>query len=165
MAKIELLVGNIGSGRRRFAMTRAREGAVVVSRDLMNRAFHGGVDAFDPELRDVYMAVAGATIVAAVRDGRDVVILDDELHRREVREQYTRLANLADTEVVAVVFDRISPEEHARREFSSGMCRPTINYDQCLQAATRIEDSWEDPDVSESLASVVPASNFTMSGV
>ena len=158
MAKIELLVGNIGSGRRRFAKERAAEGAVVVSRDLMNRAFHGGVDVFDPELRGVYMAVAQATIVAAVHNGRDVVVIDDELHRREVRQQYTDIANLADAEVVAVVFDRQDPELHARRQYDSGACRPGVNYDQCLTAAQRIATSWEDPDIDqESIASVVPA--------
>lgn len=119
-AKIEVLVGMIGSGKSTFARRRAREGALVISHDWLTEMLHAEYR-YEPGLRDCYRQMEDALARWALVWGRDVVV--DRTHlTRESRRRWLDLAAILATPAVAVfavAFPIDEPDVHARRRFES----------------------------------------------
>jgi predicted kinase len=152
---IELLCGNIASGKSRFATLRARQGAVICGGDSQTLAIHGGqYDLYDPTLRDVYKGWESSLIHLAHAAGRDVVI-DRLCHSRDQRLYYIAVAKRLGTQVVCVEFDWATPAEHAGRRFKADARGYT--FDRWLRVARETQDKYQKPTEAEGLDNIVPA--------
>lgn len=112
---LELLVGMIGSGKSTYALQRAREGAIIICHDALVEGFHGEYR-YEQGLRSFYRHCEVQMVRAAIDMGLSVVI--DRTHlTRESRTRWVRLAGRRGVPCRAVVFPRVTAQEHARRRF------------------------------------------------
>lgn len=127
MLKVELLIGMIGSGKSRYALSRANEGAIIICHDTISASVHGE-QRYEQELRDFYRRVQTDMLCEAFIEKRDVVI--DRTHlTRESRQwwkewcDYARkmksFDDIGEFRVAAVTFPIHGPDTHARRRFEA----------------------------------------------
>ena len=96
---IEVLVGNIGSGKSTYAKSRARSGAIVVSEDSIVMDVHGGkYDRYHDDLKPLYRSVETTIFQLAVALHRDVII-DKTNMTRQQRARWITLAQSLDADV------------------------------------------------------------------
>lgn len=144
MARIEVLVGMIASGKSTYARRRADEGALVVCHDDLCRMLHAGLPVgpaacgYDPDLRTCYRKIEEAIARLAIEFDRDVVI--DRTHlTRESRERWLTFARWpsfaewSQPPVVAVAFPIMTPHFHARRRVEADP--RGRSYDEWLDVA------------------------------
>lgn len=123
MGTIEVLVGMIASGKTTYARKRAKEGALIVSHDELTEMLHGEYR-YEERLRDCYRRMEEDIARRAIEWSRDVIV--DRTHlTRESRKRWITFggwpsfADLAKPQVIAVLFPRLTPEEHALIRFQS----------------------------------------------
>jgi hypothetical protein len=126
MARMEVLVGPIASGKSTYARRRADEGALVISHDDLTQMLHTRYR-YESGLRECYRKIEESIAWAVLTAGRDVVV--DRTHlTRESRNRwlnwvswYVSLNTFDDrgpeVPVVAVAFPIQSPFVHANRRF------------------------------------------------
>lgn len=115
-ARIEVLVGMIGSGKSSYARWRADQGALVICHDDLTQMLHGRYR-YEPELRACYRAMQIQLAQNGIVAGRDVIIDRNHL-TRESRAFWIDVARRSEnTPIVAVPFPIGSAEDHARRRF------------------------------------------------
>ena len=150
---VEILVGNIASGKSTYAKERARQGAVVVSHDALVNGFHGGLyTAYDAALRPtLYWPIYKASIIAAIRTRRDVVV-DDRNHTEEKRGRIIEMAKANSVSVACTVFDREVPQQHAERRFETDS--RGVDLDRWTQVAAVTDVEWEEPNALEGFVSI-----------
>lgn len=140
MAKIELLIGMIGSGKSTYARTRAREGALVVSHDDLTAMLHAEYR-YEQELRACYRKMEESIAWAALTAGRDVIIdrthLTAESRRRWVEwaRHYDSLNTFEgrgpETPIVAITFPLWPAHAHAtRRHHADARGRTFLEWHQ-----------------------------------
>lgn len=125
---IYILVGMPGSGKSRFARSKAEAGALVVCHDDLARMLHAGVNVggrgYDLELRATYHAIEDAMAWHAYLAGRDVVIDRTHLTRESRRRWLDCFGANRDTldpgpKLVAVEFPRRTAWWHACTRFEA----------------------------------------------
>ena len=145
--KVEILVGPIASGKSTFATFRAKEGAIVINDDAIVNAVHANQYAlYDETLKPLYKAVENTILQAALSLGRDVVI-DRPNYSKAMRRRYIGLAKSVDAMVNVVHFERVDPNEHARRRAHSDARGYTQEY--WLEVAMAHDIQYEQPELSE----------------
>ena len=150
---IELLVGNIASGKSTWSKKRAKDGAIILNDDAIVMAVHGGnYRLYDRNLKDLYKGLEDVAIHLALAKGRDVVI-DRPCMSRMTRLHYVSIAKRLDVPIVAVTFDRATPAEHARRRFESDS-RGT-DYEKWLEVATHMDKIYQEPGYAEGFDNIV----------
>ena len=145
---VEILVGNIASGKSTYARERARQGALVVSMDALLTALHGGLYAYDKELKETYRLVQSALITAAIRADRDVVV-DDRNHTEIKRARLIAIAAKEGEPVAATVFEREEPMVHSERRVRAG--DRGVSGSQWFEVADTTDREWQEPNATEGL--------------
>jgi len=143
---LELLVGNIASGKSSWTLPRAAAGWITVNHDSLVRSMHGGNYDWENQVPGLKTELGVLIIGAAGAAGRSVVI-DNTNRGLACRRPYVEAARRAGMRVRAVLFPKTSPETHARRRFESdarGMC-----YNYWLEVACLVERQWEPPGDEE----------------
>jgi predicted kinase len=151
---IEVLIGNIASGKSTWSQKRAKDGAIILNDDSFVLAFHGGNYAgYRPENKDLYKGVEDAAIHLALAKGLDVVI-DRPCVTPCTRAHYVTLARRLDRPIVAVLFDRATPEEHARRRAKHDA--RGRDYAYWLRVTQHHDNIYQSPDFMEGFDNIVP---------
>jgi predicted kinase len=145
--KLEILCGMIASGKSTYCREKIKTGAVVVNDDAITTAVHGGdYTLYDDKLKILYKAVEMAIITHAFALGRDVVI-DRPCLMASTRRRYTEIARGFDVPAEIVVFEKCSPEIHAKRRAASD-CRGH-DYDYWLKVAKIHDGMYQEPKNDE----------------
>ena len=145
---VEILVGNIASGKSTYARERARQGALVVSMDAILTALHGGLYAYDKKLKETYKLIQAALITAAIRADRDVVV-DDRNHTEIKRARLISIAAAEGEPVAATVFEREEPMVHTERRMKAGS--RGIVGSKWFEVADTTDREWQEPNATEGL--------------
>lgn len=148
---IEILCGNIASGKSTYAKERARQGALVVSHDALRTAIHGGLYMYDKELKDMYWAIQTALIAAGLRAGRDVVV-DARNHTEQKRARLIAIAAQEGEPCAATVFEREEPMVHADRRGRTGS--RGVSGATWVKVAEETDAEWQEPNATEGLDSI-----------
>lgn len=152
--RLELLVGNIASGKSTYCKKAAEEGFIIVSDDAIVTAVHAGnYRLYNKSLKTLYKAAENTILTMALALKQSVVI-DRPNHTVAMRRRYIGLANSFDIPVRVILFEWIAPEIHAQRRFDSDSRGYTV--DQWLSVANRNQDDYEEPDLlAEELQEIV----------
>lgn len=136
---IELLIGNIASGKSTYATQRAEEGWLVVSDDAIIAMLLA--DRYSLYSRMNHESVVKGCVFSLVNclvDAHlDVVVDSAWLVMYSFREHF--FVRYADTKIRPIEFLREAPEVHARRRMEHDSRGGT--YEMWLEVARRI-DSW-----------------------
>jgi predicted kinase len=129
MAKVEVLVGMIASGKSTYAKLRASQGAVIINDDAIVEAVHAGnYGLYNAAIKAVYKSAENVILTTALAIGRDVVVDRGVNIRRDSRRRFIGLAASLDTEINAVVFPRFLPSVHARRQYDHDSRNHDVEY-------------------------------------
>lgn len=113
---VEILIGNIASGKSTYCRKRAKEGAIVVNDDAIVNGVHCDIyTLYSKELKPLYKAVENCIVISAIMLGRDVVIDRGVNITPHSRRRFIGLSNSLDAKVTAVVFKFCDPAIHAER--------------------------------------------------
>lgn len=142
---LELLVGNIASGKSTYSKEAAGRGCVIVNNDAIVTAIHGGnYQLYNHTYKPIYKAVENTIITVALSLGRDVVV-DNTNNTRKTRRRYIGLAHSLDAEVRVREFLWMAPLIHARRRSISDGRGYSTEY--WLKVADRKSGDYEKPDI------------------
>jgi len=142
--RLELLVGNIASGKSTYCRQAAEMGKIIVNDDSIVNSLHAGnYKLYDKDLKPLYKSVENTVVHNALSMGRTVVI-DRPNVRRRARQRYIGLAKSLDAEVAIIMFKQDALEIHASRR-ADGDSRG-YNYDYWLDVAAHFQSIYEAPD-------------------
>lgn len=141
MARIEILVGPVASGKSTYSRKRAGQGAIIVSNDSITTAVHGGnYLLYDKACKPLYKSIHVHMIHAGILSGRDVVV-DDIHHTKDTRTRLALVAKSLGVDYNFVLFPRQSPEVHASRRFASDS--RGLTYVRWLEIIKHHFEEWE----------------------
>lgn len=154
MARVELLVGLIASGKSTYARERAKDGWIIVNDDSVVEAVHGGdYTLYRESLKPLYKSVETDIFCTALAMGRSVLVDRGVNIRAASRVRWIGLASSMDTPIIAVSFPISKPEDHAtRRMLSDPRGR---NYDYWYNVARCQLRDWEQPQLKEGFDNLV----------
>lgn len=132
---IELLIGNIASGKSTYANKRAQEGWVVVNDDAIITMLFGDYARYKRSYERV-IKNAMLNLAAVLVDSCFSVVVDSSwLVSRAFRLEWYK--QITDIEMYDVAFSREAPEIHAKRRFEHDPRGGT--YEMWLEVAKRID--------------------------
>jgi len=139
---LELLAGNIASGKSTWTKTRAGAGWISVENDALLLALHGGRYSWEEQIPGLVHSLARQIVATAARARRSVV-LDATNRSRKQRAAWIHLARALDMKTRIVVFPQHPAEVHAERRAQSDLRGRSPDY--WLQVARKIEAGWQAP--------------------
>lgn len=143
---LELLIGNIASGKSSWTRPRTAAGWITVNHDSLVRSMHGGRYDWERQVPGLKTELGVLIVGAAGAAGRSVVV-DNTNRSRNDRQPFIEAARRSGLRVRAVLFPKASPETHARRRFQSDA--RDMSYDYWLEVARLVERDWEPPGDEE----------------
>lgn len=150
---IEILIGNIASGKSTYAKERAKEGAIIVNDDAIVTALHAGeYNLYSKDLKPLYKAIENQIIMTAVVMGHDVIVDRGLNITWEARQRLVGLGRSLDQEVVATLFVFEDPRIHASRRVKSDSRGYSYNY--WLDVAERMQKDYQVPTRKEGFTSL-----------
>jgi len=145
---VEVLVGMIASGKSTWAKQRAKEGWIVLNDDAIVNAVHGGdYTLYSENLKPLYKSIEDHIFHTAVAMGKNVVIDRGLDIRKTSRQRWIALAKSLDIMIIAVVFEKKTPEEHAHRRYESD--GRGYSYEYWLKVAKIHDKQWSMPSIFE----------------
>lgn len=143
--KLELLVGNIASGKSTYCKESAENGNIIVNDDAIVNVVHAGnYKLYRKEFKPIYKSAENAILSTALVMGHSVTI-DRPNHTIAMRRRYIGLAKSFDADVKIIMFKWDTPEIHARRRFESDS--RGLSYEYWLEVARKHADNYEPPNV------------------
>lgn len=151
---IEILIGNIASGKSTYCLNRTKQGAVILNDDAIVNGIHcDQYDLYDKSLKPLYKAVENQIVISSLMLGRDVVV-DRGLNLTPgSRRRFIGLGHSLDSEVVAVVFPFKDPQVHADRRKGHDLRNHTVEY--WLKVATVFNNKYVPPSVDEGFDRII----------
>ena len=144
---LELLVGNIASGKSSWTEPRASEGWITVNNDSLVRSMHGGNYDWERQIPGLKTSLGILIVETAGAHGRSVVI-DNTNRTSSGRLPFVAAARRAGgMKVRAILFPRSSPETHARRRFEADA--RAMPHDYWLEVARLVDQEWAPPGDDE----------------
>lgn len=126
---VEILIGNIASGKSTYCQKRAKEGAIIMNDDAVVGGMHCDMyTLYSKELKPLYKAVENAIVTSAILMKRDVIIDRGMNLTPKSRRRFVGLAHSFDVNAVAIVFEFCEPIIHAQRRESHDLRGYSFNY-------------------------------------
>lgn len=152
--KVEILIGNIASGKTSFCRMRAKEGALIVNDDAIVNMLHAGdYTLYDSALKPIYKAIENQAVMSALSMKRDIVIDRGLNLTRKNRRRWIGLAHSMDCECHAVCFKFDDPSVHASRRQKHDL--RGHNYEYWLDVAKCFNDKYEPPSDKEDFDRII----------
>ena len=143
---LEILVGNIASGKSTWTGTRAAQGWLTIENDSLLRSLHGGRYCWDEQLPGLLETLTREIITACATKCRSVVV-DSTNRTRARRSSLIRLGRELGMRVRIVVFPENPAEVHAERRIQSDPRGCSREY--WLGVARMMELEFEPPEKDE----------------
>jgi len=145
---VEILIGNIASGKSTYCLEKVKEGAIVVNDDAIVNSVHcDQYGLYDKELKPLYKAVENQIVTSALMLGKNVVIDRGVNLTPGSRRRFIGLGHSMDSQVIAVVFPFCDPQVHAdRRQIDDLRGYPTEYW---LKIATTFQNKYVPPSLDE----------------
>lgn len=151
---IEILIGNIASGKSTYCSKRANEGAVILNDDAIVNGLHcDQYELYDKELKPLYKSVENQIVTSALTLGRDVVVDRGLNLTPSSRRRFIGLGHSLDSEVVAVIFSFEDPQVHADRRKRHDLRNHTPEY--WLKVATVFHNKYVPPSDDEGFDKII----------
>jgi predicted kinase len=117
MAKMIVLVGNIGSGKSFYSKKLVKEGYRIVSRDSLRSMINAGDYVFDRDKEPIVHEMTVRCVYALLSQFENIVI-DETNVSKKMRSKYIEMAKKWDYELEAHVLPMISKEESIQRRMN-----------------------------------------------
>jgi predicted kinase len=151
---LEILIGNIASGKSTYCLKRAKEGAVILNDDAIVNGLHcDQYDLYNKKLKPLYKSVENQIVITALALGHDVIVDRGLNLTPKNRRRFIGLGHSMDSEVVAVVFAFMSPDVHADRRKNHDLRNHTYEY--WLEVAKTFDEKYVQPEVSEGFDRII----------
>jgi len=151
---IEILIGNIASGKSTYSAWRADQGAIIINDDAIVSAFHAGKNHLHAKaLKPLYKRAELNAIIDAVMLGIDVIIDRGSNVSPLCRKKYLGLATALEQKVVAVVFPYADPAKLALRRHLADTRGRTLKHWE--EVAQRFFHEYVSPTTAEGFDDIV----------
>lgn len=154
MPKLQILIGNIASGKTTYCRTKLLEDFICVNDDAIVSMIHGGVyTGYDKNLKPLYKSIENQIINFGIALGKSVIVDRGVNIKAESRKRLIGIAKSLDVEVEAVVFPFLSDEEHAHRRYFSDS--RGLQYGYWLGVARYNNKNYEPPTIEEGFSNII----------
>jgi len=149
--ELNLLVGNIGSGKSTIASKLARAGCTIVNMDAIQKSIAGGIyGAYDPNKKSVYHDIENIAIESSLKSGISVCVdrtnMDKKRRARfiEIGKKYTETIRCFD----------FGPgnEKMFQRRLNSPRGIPVSTWKKVFNS---MQAAYEKPDFSEGFSDII----------
>lgn len=126
---VEILIGNIASGKSTYCKKRAKEGAIIMNDDAVVNGVHCDMyTLYSKDLKPLYKSIENAIVTSSIMLGRDVVVDRGLNLTPKSRRRFIGLSHAYDVDAVAVVFEFCDPVVHAQRREKDNLRGHTFQY-------------------------------------
>jgi predicted kinase len=151
--KVQILIGNIASGKSTWSASRAKEDFLIVSSDLISSAVHGGVyTKWSEDCRDLYNEIESTIAWTALELGRSVVIDKTNVTKR-AREKWINMSRSFGARCEAILFPFCHPDKHAHARFNSDS--RGVTFERWKQVANDFDNSYQEPTLDEGFDEII----------
>ena len=151
--KIEILVGNIASGKSTYAKSRAEDGAIIINDDAIVSALHGGYyKLYSKKNKKIYKTIELNIMTICICHNIDCIIDRGLNITRASRKRFVSISNSFEVPCDAIIFDFNEPEIHAKRRYDSGNRGFSLDY--WTRVATRMNNEYEKPNLEEGFGQI-----------
>ena len=157
MAKIQILIGMIASGKSSYCKNIARKGHLCINDDAIVNMLHADqYNLYDQNLKLLYKSIENHIISSALCLNKNVLI-DRALNISfQGRQRYIALAKSFDVKCEALVFTNEGPEVHALRRTQSD-CRG-YDLDYWMRVAKTHDKLYCEPTLEEGFDNIYQVS-------
>jgi predicted kinase len=153
MQKIQLLVGEVASGKSTYAKNAARMGIIIINDDSIVNTVHADeYTLYNTKLKPLYKSVENHILSIALALGRSVLVdrgLNGSVHGRQ---RWIAMARSLDVSCDAVVFPFDGEDVHADRRFNHDPRGHDFTYWLDVVKAHRSE--YQEPSLSEGIDAI-----------
>lgn len=148
MAKLQVLVGMVASGKSSYCRNAAREGVICMNDDAIVNMLHSDdYTLYSEQLKVLYKSIENHVVSTAIAMNR-MVIVDRGLSMSvRGRSRWVALARSFDIPCEAIIFQNEGPLVHARRR--ADVDARGHDYDYWLKVANRHHSEWTEPTMAE----------------
>jgi len=151
MAALNLMVGNIGTGKSLIARKLMIDGAKVVNMDALQRMIAAGdYDRYDKAAKKVYHAAEDAAILSCLELGLDVVVDRTNIDRK-TRARFIDMGKQYDAKIIAWDFGK-GDEHSLRRRLGHPHGVPQVTWEGVHEY---MAGKYEAPDLAEGISEIV----------
>lgn len=145
---LEILIGNIASGKSTYCRKKAKDGSIIVNDDSIVNCIHANnYQLYCDKLKPLYKSVENQIIVGAVSFNRPIIIDRGLNLTTKSRRRYIGLAHSLDYECYAVIFPFENPEKHAERRINDD--GRNYGFDYWCDVAQFKLNQYEEPSTLE----------------
>ena len=153
MSEICLCVGMIASGKSTYCKQKGKEGWVVINDDAIVNMLHGGTyTLYNKTWKPLYKAIEDNILHIAIAMNKSVIIDRGVDISIKSRTRWIAIAHSLETPIKAIVFERFTPEIHARRRFESD--DRGHDYEYWLNTAKAHSLRYENPTIEEGFCEI-----------
>lgn len=150
---LEVLIGNIASGKSTYSKQRAKDGWIILNDDGVVNLVHGGCYyTYSKSLKPLYKSIEDHILYTAVAMGKNVCIDRGVDIRKKSRERWICIGRSLDVPVRASVFEAFPPEVHAQRRMESDS--RGHDYQYWFSVANSFAAQYEEPTIEEGFVEV-----------
>ena len=148
MAKIQVLIGMIASGKSSYCRNAAKNGIICMNDDAIVNMLHGDdYTLYNKQLKAFYKSIENHIVVSALLMDRTIIVDRGLSGSVQGRKRWLALAKSFDVQCEALVFENAGPEVHARRRFAADP--RGHEYEYWSKVATVHNANWELPSLLE----------------
>lgn len=127
--KLQILCGQIASGKSTFAELAAKYGVICVNDDAIVNMIHANnYTLYDEKLKVLYKSVENHVISTALSMGKSILVDRGLNVSIQGRKRWIALANSFDVPCEAIVLEDCGPETHAKRRYESDSRGHSLEY-------------------------------------
>ena len=148
---LQLLIGPIASGKSTYSFNAAHAGYLCINDDAIVNMLHANnYRGYRVDLKILYKSIENHIISTGLSMGKNVIVDRGLNISVEGRKRFIALAKSFDICCEAIVFQKESPDVHARRRFDNGgdACRGH-SYEYWLKVAEKHESIYVAPSKEE----------------
>ncbi|MGD2071861.1 MAG: ATP-binding protein [Candidatus Thorarchaeota archaeon] len=117
-SEIQILIGNIGSGKSTECKRQINNGYLIISKDDLRYSLGAGKYTFNPQFEYAIHITALTLCDALMALGKNIII-DETNMDKETRKYYIKLAKKYRYKRIAVIFPKLTRKESVKRRLIS----------------------------------------------
>lgn len=149
--ELNILVGNVGSGKSTIARKLAHLGNAVVNMDSIQESISGGIyGAYDPEKKKIYQKIEDTTIEETLKSGMSVCIDRTNMDKKR-RSRFIEIGKKYTNNIKCFDFG-CGTDEMLKRRLKDTRGVPEKTWYKVFES---MRESYEKPDTSEGFSEII----------
>lgn len=153
MKELQILIGNIGSGKSTYCKEKVKEGYIIISRDTIRYGIGSGKYIYNPDYEPSIKASIKELALSLMEGPKPNIIIDETNMTEKIRINYINISKIYGYKRIALIFPVISKEESVKRRMSCNHGDTT--KEKWEEVWTGLHGIYQKPTIAEGFDEVI----------